>query len=320
MEYMTISEVKKLLSTTTRTLRYYEEIGLIESRRSDDYAYRTYDSRTVRRLQSIFILRKLTIPLEKIKLILASEDAGTAVEVFREKLAGIDDEIIALETIKTIIESFVTMINKNLEIDLNAHLLSGYSFEIIDSIASRKQVNKERKAMDDLNKASKTLSKFDNIRIVYLPPATVASSHQGVCDEPEKIAGDRLLKFIQKTKLYDIKPDFRQYGFNNPCRETEHGYEFWVTIPEDMEVSAPLTKKQFEGGLYAAHCIKMGDFHEWHDFNQAIEKHDEYVIDRREPLGMGGLLEEHLNAYNHYKNDEMNFIQLDLLIPIEKKD
>lgn len=320
MEYMTISEVKKLLGTTTRTLRYYEEIGLIESRRSDDYAYRTYDSRTVRRLQSIFILRKLTIPLDKIKLILASEDAGAAVEVFREKLANIDDEIIALETIKTIIESFVTMINKNLEIDLNAHLLSGYSFEIIDSIASLKQVNKERKTMDDLNKASKTLSKFDNIRIVYLPPATVASSHQGVCDEPEKIAGDRLFKFIMDTKLYDIKPDFRQYGFNNPCSEGPHGYEFWVTIPEAMEVSAPLTKKHFEGGLYAAHCIKMGDFHEWHEFYQAMENHDMYAIETREPYGMHGLLEDHLNAYSHYKNNENNFIQLDLLIPIKKKD
>lgn len=217
MEYMTISEVKKLLGTTTRTLRYYEEIGLIESRRSDDYAYRTYDKSTVRGLQSIFILRKLTISLEKIKLILASDNTQEAVELFREKLASIDDEIIALETIKTIIESFVTMINNNLEIDLNAHLLSGYSFEIIDSIASLKQVNKERKAMDDLNKASNTLNKFDNVRIVYLPTATVASSHQGVCDEPEKIAGDRLFRFIKETKLYDIKPDFRQYGFDNPC-------------------------------------------------------------------------------------------------------
>lgn len=87
-----------------------------------------------------------------------------------------------------------------------------------------------------------------------------------------------------------------------------------------MEVSAPLTKKHFEGGLYAAHCIKMGDFHEWHEFYQAMEKHDMYAIEVREPYGMHGLLEDHLNAYSHYKNDENNFIQLDLLIPVKKKD
>ena len=40
----------KNLGISTRTLRYYEQIGLIESIKKDDYAYRTYDEATVTRL------------------------------------------------------------------------------------------------------------------------------------------------------------------------------------------------------------------------------------------------------------------------------
>ena len=46
----TISQVSRALSVSTRALRYYEEMGLIHSRRIEGYAYRVYDEDTVRRL------------------------------------------------------------------------------------------------------------------------------------------------------------------------------------------------------------------------------------------------------------------------------
>lgn len=46
----TISQVSCVLSVSTRALRYYEEMGLIHSRRIEGYAYRVYDEDTVRRL------------------------------------------------------------------------------------------------------------------------------------------------------------------------------------------------------------------------------------------------------------------------------
>jgi hypothetical protein len=42
MEYTNITQATKQLGLSTRTLRYYEQIGLIESERADDYAYRVY--------------------------------------------------------------------------------------------------------------------------------------------------------------------------------------------------------------------------------------------------------------------------------------
>ena len=39
----TITEVSRTLDVSTRMLRYYEQQGLITSRRREDYAYRVYD-------------------------------------------------------------------------------------------------------------------------------------------------------------------------------------------------------------------------------------------------------------------------------------
>ena len=38
MELTTISEILKSMNISTRTLRYYEQIGLIDSVKKDDYA------------------------------------------------------------------------------------------------------------------------------------------------------------------------------------------------------------------------------------------------------------------------------------------
>lgn len=175
--------------------------------------------------------------------------------------------------------------------------------------------------MAELNNASAKIESKMDIRIVYLPPVTVVSSHY-IGENPEDVSGDKLADFIKATDLPSVKPDFRVYGFNNPSPQEgqEHyGYEFWASISENITVPAPLEKKEFSGGLYAAHCIKMGDFHEWRMFYEQIKNSREYEIEWREPYGMGGSLEEHINAFSVYTGAASEFIQLDLLIPIKKK-
>ncbi len=162
--------------------------------------------------------------------------------------------------------------------------------------------------MEDLKKANEVLTNLKDVRVIYLPKSTVASSHY-IGENPEDNANKKLNDFIIKSNLTKIKPDFRVYGFNNPCPSYEgetYGYEFWVTIPDDMNVSDGIDKKHFDGGLYFAHCIKMGDFHEWKDFYDYAMNNEEYEIDVREPLGMGGTMEEELNAYTYYQAENKN--------------
>ena len=160
-----------------------------------------------------------------------------------------------------------------------------------------------------------------------LPPFTVASNHF-IGREPEETVGNLMDKFVRDSRLYEIKPDSRFFGFNHPnpgVREDgTYGYEVWVTVPDDMEVTAPMVKKKFEGGLYAALTIKFGEFQYWNELGKWVENNSEYEPNYSE-LGfeiMGGCLEEHLNwVYSAHMGWPENGIdgQLDLLLPIKKR-
>lgn len=133
-------------------------------------------------------------------------------------------------------------------------------------------------------------------------------------------------EFVRGTGLCGIKPDLRHYGFNhpNPTDETGfHGYEVWVTVPEDFKVPAPLTKKHFAGGLYAAHMIAMGNFNEWEWLFEWVDRSEKYAFagDMLDQEHMCGLLDEHLNYLSHVNlgNTEPEDMQLDLLMPIRER-
>lgn len=322
MELITISELSKVMDTSTRTLRYYEELGLIESSRKPDYAYRVYDEKNVSRIQQILILRKLNIDLKTIKVILGKNDIVSAINVFQQKISDIDEETSSLNTVKNVLEMLIDYLRSNKTLSLSIDMLEDDDVKkILDSSTLLKNNLKEKKSMSELKEASEKLNKIENVRIVHIPPFTVAAAFAGVGKEPERRSGEMMSEFIHSNKLYDVTKDLRVFGFNNPSPvgNEDYGYEFWVTIPENFEVKPPMVKKQLEGGLYAAHCIKMGDFHEWQMFVEWLTNSEEYDYVQREPMGMHGSLEEHLNAYNFYKDGEKDFIQLDLLIPIKKK-
>lgn len=69
MEY-TIKQLAQLANITTRTLRYYDEIGLLKPLKVNDSGYRIYGEHEVNQLQQILFYRELGFSLEKIKEIL----------------------------------------------------------------------------------------------------------------------------------------------------------------------------------------------------------------------------------------------------------
>ena len=96
MELQTISQISRAFNLSTRALRNYEQIGLIQSEKKEDYAYRVYSEDTVKRLQQIIVLRKLRIPLKQIADILKSENTAEIIDTFRLNLSEVDEEITAL--------------------------------------------------------------------------------------------------------------------------------------------------------------------------------------------------------------------------------
>lgn len=327
MEIMTISELSKTFEVSTRMIRYYEKMGLLSSQRKADYAYRVYDELAVRRLQQILVLRKLRIPLKHIAVILNDNEQVQALNLMRENLFELDEEINALSTIRDILNTFISRLDESIRKKIQLDILKDNELiGVVNALSLSKNNLKEDHSMNDLNKANDNIQSRLNVRILLLPPCTVASYHY-IGDNPEEKVGEMMSKFILENKLYEIKPDARMFGFNhpNPSKDREfYGYEDWVTIPEDMEVSAPYVKKQFEGGLYAAHSINFPDFHEWGYLQKWVEENDIYTANYSE-LGeeiMGGLLEEHLNwIYSCHIGWPKNGIdgKIDLLFPIKKK-
>ncbi len=326
MELMTVSQVSRSPGISTRMLRYYEQAGLVESLRQEGYAYRIYDEKAVLRLKQILLLRRLRIPVRQIKAILLKEDAVAAIEIFRENIRNLNEEMTALSVVKEILNHFVEELSRTAELPLEKILLK--DDVLADSIESLGLISinfKEDQTMEKLKKAEAGLSRIGDVRIIYLPPSAVAAAHY-VGDEPEIHVNEMLDRFVRETGLHRRKPDLRHYGFNhpNPTDATGfHGYESWVTIPEDMEVPAPLVKKLFVGGIYAAHMISFGSFNEWDLLLNWVNSNEKYEFagDMADQEHMCGLLEEHLNYISHVElaNTEPEEFQLDLLVPVRER-
>ncbi|WMC92558.1 MerR family transcriptional regulator [Kineothrix sp. MB12-C1] len=73
MEY-TINKLARLAGVSTRTLRYYDEFGLLSPVRMSSNGYRIYGKKEVDRLQQILFYRELGVSLEEIKRILSSKN------------------------------------------------------------------------------------------------------------------------------------------------------------------------------------------------------------------------------------------------------
>lgn len=66
----TVKDVSEITGVSIRTLRYYDEIGLLKPTELTDAGYRLYDNKALERLQEIMFYKELEIPLEDIKKIM----------------------------------------------------------------------------------------------------------------------------------------------------------------------------------------------------------------------------------------------------------
>lgn len=87
MEY-TIQKLGNLAGVSTRTLRYYDEIGLLKPARTSSSGYRIYGQREVDLLQQILFYRELGLSLEDIRSIVTDPgfDGARALREHRNQL------------------------------------------------------------------------------------------------------------------------------------------------------------------------------------------------------------------------------------------
>jgi len=108
------------------------------------------------------------------------------------------------------------------------------------------------------------------------------------------------------------------FGFNNPSPSNGnpvYGYEMWVTIPDDFNVSTPLVIKRFNGGLYASVSTTMNEIGErWQMLNLWCNTNGKYAADHSLQW-----LEECCMDFETFISDRVNDRekQLDLLYPVK---
>src|SRR3954465_1406110 len=77
-----IQDIARLAGTTSRTLRHYDDVGLVKPSRIGDNGYRYYDAEALVKLQRVLLLREL----------------GLGIPAITEVLAGQRDDTVALRT------------------------------------------------------------------------------------------------------------------------------------------------------------------------------------------------------------------------------
>jgi MerR family transcriptional regulator, repressor of the yfmOP operon len=111
-EEMRIGEVAKLAGTTPRTIRYYEEIGLLPTTAARERgAHRTYAEADVERLTELLRLKDLLgLSLEELKELVEAE--GARAELRREWHGGVEDPVRRRE----ILEQGLDYVDRQLEL------------------------------------------------------------------------------------------------------------------------------------------------------------------------------------------------------------
>lgn len=104
---MLIGELAQTSGTTTKTLRFYEDVGLLPTPHRSANGYRYYDNPTDTFARIDFIRRGQTagLTLAQIRQVLEIRDHGTppcrhVVDLLDERLAGLDQQLADLHNLR----------------------------------------------------------------------------------------------------------------------------------------------------------------------------------------------------------------------------
>jgi DNA-binding transcriptional MerR regulator len=114
-----IQEVARLAGTTSRTLRHYDDIGLLAPTRVAHNGYRHYDETALVRLQRILLLRELGLGLPQIAEVLTREQAEasaleTHLALLREEQNRLARQIAAVESTITALRGGEELMAENM--------------------------------------------------------------------------------------------------------------------------------------------------------------------------------------------------------------
>ncbi len=309
-----IGDVSARYGISSRTLRYYEEIGLIVSEREANTSKRLYSQEMIRRLELILLLKQLDFSVKDITEVLLSADVSTTIEVFCRNLEDVQRDIGNMLVLKELLERYLELLQlKGCTKENAIHLLLKHSKGInLDVAALFRSKNRTMKPeMEELSVMENVTKLEDHhVRFIELKPMKVAYYHTTAGSQPEDEAWNVLYAWVKEKGLDQVSAT-RYFGFDNPGINKEHGYEMWATVTDDIKPSGEVRIKQVEGGLYAVSSLYGLDIPDaWNRLN-------EWVQNSKYKAGAHQGLEEHFLFNGDMFINET--FQLDIYYPIAIK-
>ncbi|MDD4772704.1 MAG: MerR family transcriptional regulator [Eubacteriales bacterium] len=315
-ELIKIRDVSLRYDISARTLRYYEDMGLITSARSEDYAYRLYDAENLRRLEQVLILRKLNISIKDIQRIFDTSGSEVVLEVLGKKVDMIDEEISLLHELKEFVLEFIRQIERSdFENESDVKLLYTKAKEIETQIVNVDYEGNPSGA-NSVNRLIEVTEKLDNkvpdIMVVRIPDFRAATSGLASWD---MVFG----AFHQWQEAHTHL--FKDIIFNCPDFLTgkDNQVEWYWAIRDDVTEAdiQPYEITEFQGGLYAAAVSMDGDGESHNRVRSKTEKWLEgtnFIIDNDRRFA------GHMIYYDDEIKQGLGYNQMTLYAPIKLKE
>ena len=308
-ELVKIKDISSKYDVTTRTLRYYEDVGLITSTRSNDYAYRMYDEHNIKRLEQILILRKLNISIKDIQRVFSTSGAEVVLEVLEKKVQNIDDEVALLHELKEIVLNFIREIERvNFNDNTGIKQLYEKAKEIESHMVSVDYIGRPNASkVDRLIEITDKLDKqIPDVMVVRIPPFRA-------------VAGDidRLMDWVwndaRKGYFKDIIFDCADFLIRYPNHD-----EYIIALNDHVTIEncVPFSVIDFPGGLYVMAMSINDDY-------DSIHKVEKKIYRWIETTGFEIELERGVMGNMAFMDDEivkgLGYEQLQRYVPIKVK-
>lgn len=313
-----IRDVAAQYSITARTLRYYEDVGLIASVRSDEYAYRLYDQEAIKRLEQILILRKLGISVKDIVSIFSAGSMDVLLAVLQQKAVHIQNEVTLLNELKSAVVSFIQEIRRiDFEQTHEVRRLYQHAMEIEARLAQPRGATLET-SFNRMVELNEQLERLPDVRIVSLPACRMISS--GVDVGPPLSPGGQLDRFDRWFSEVDKQRRDRFFARDFMWHDPQtRGTVWWYALEPGIAAPEEFPTVDFEGGLYASAVSRDEDDSDGERVYRGIKRWVEHCgcfeLDERP----GHYPMFHIIGTPEIK-EAMGYSQMEIYVPVRRRD
>lgn len=194
MEY-TVQKLGRLAGISTRTLRYYDEIGILKPARINSSGYRVYGEAEIDRLQQILFYRELGLSLDRIKEIITSPSFNS-VYALKEHYENLLEKRKQLDLLIANVEKSIASAEGRIKMS-HKEKFEGFKQKMIDD--NEKKYGKEVRAKYGDQVMDKSNTKVKNMTEIQYNEAT------GIEEEVNKVlaeafkTGDPASELAQKA-------------------------------------------------------------------------------------------------------------------------